>query len=125
MDCDGCSPLIVLFELPFFGILGRAVAKDDVHGNARRRRRIRTGSNPTSVMSKTSCQKEVLSTPIYIDLITQYHLCCSFVVYEYNFVSDIISTSEVAKGNLYSFLTLEVSQLSKPRVLDFGTNFIP
>ena len=32
--------------------LGSAVGKDDVHCNARRRRRIRSGSNPTSVMKK-------------------------------------------------------------------------
>ena len=35
-----------------WGILGSAVGKDDVHRNARRCRRIHTGSNPTSVMSK-------------------------------------------------------------------------
>ena len=31
-------------------------------------------------------------------------------------------TSEVAKGKLHLILRLEVSQLSKPRVSDFGTN---
>ena len=38
-----------------------------------------------------------------------------------SFVSDIVWTSEVAKGKLHSILRLEVSQLSKPRVSDFGT----
>ena len=36
----------------FWGSLGSAVGKDDVHRNARRRRSIRMGSNPKSVMSK-------------------------------------------------------------------------
>ena len=31
--------------IPFLGRLGSAVGKDDVHHNARRRRRIRTGIN--------------------------------------------------------------------------------
>ena len=57
MYCDGRSPLIVLFELRFWGSLGNAVGKDDVYINARRRHRIDTGSKPTSVMSK--CMKYI------------------------------------------------------------------
>ena len=37
------------------------------------------------------------------------------------FVSDIVWTSEVAKGKLHSVHRLEVSQQSKPRVSDCGT----
>ena len=46
----------MLFELPFFfgggGSFGSAVGRGAVLCNARRRRRICTGSNPTSVMKK-------------------------------------------------------------------------
>ena len=35
-----------------WGSFGSAVGRDLVHRNARRRRRIRTGSNPTSAMNK-------------------------------------------------------------------------
>ena len=41
-----------------------------------------------------------------------------------NFISDIIWMSVVAKGKLHLILRLEVSQLSKPRVSDFGTGII-
>ena len=46
--------VIYLYYLSFlfWGILVSAVGKDDIHRNARRRRRIHTYSNPTSVMSK-------------------------------------------------------------------------
>ena len=49
--------VILIYMLYFLGVgsLGSAVGKDDVHLNARRRRRIRKGSSPTSVMSK--CMK--------------------------------------------------------------------
>ena len=74
------------------------------------------------IWTKHLCSKKSTSTHIYIYLITPFiHLFCSFGAYEQNFVSDIISTSEVAKGKLHSNLRLEVSQLSKPRVSDFGT----
>ena len=48
----------MLFELPFFrrggggGGFGSVVGRDGVHRNARRRRRIRKGLNPTSAMNK-------------------------------------------------------------------------
>ena len=44
--------LLCYLSFLFWGSLGSAVGKDDVHRNARRRRRIRTGLIPTSVMSK-------------------------------------------------------------------------
>ena len=71
--------------------------------------------------TKTASQRKVLFTSIYIDLIIQCHLFCSYSAYEYTLVSDIILKSEVAKRKLHSIPRLEVSQLSKPRVSDSGT----
>ena len=42
----------MLFEHLFLGSFGSAVSRDDVHHNAKRRRRIRTGSKPTSVINE-------------------------------------------------------------------------
>ena len=44
--------LSVLFELLIVGSNSSAVDRDDVHRKTRRHRRIRTGSNPTSIMNK-------------------------------------------------------------------------
>ena len=50
--CDGRSLYLCYLSFPFGGNFGSAVGRDDVHRNGRRRRRIRTGSNPTSAMNK-------------------------------------------------------------------------
>ena len=62
--------------LPVLGSFGSAVGRDDVHRNARRRRRIHTGSNSTSaekitfncfrigILRKSSVQVEGSLSPV-------------------------------------------------------------
>ena len=47
--CDGRSLYLCYLSFLFWGSFGSAVGREAVHRNARRRRRIRTGSNPTSM----------------------------------------------------------------------------
>ena len=48
---DGHNLNLRYLSFLFWGSFGNADGRDDVHRNARRRRRIRPGSNSTSVMN--------------------------------------------------------------------------